>query len=224
MGLEFTELVFAIEERYGIVFLDDDGPRLSTVGDLVAVCRDRIRGASPNWCVRLPAFLVLRRMVRKVADDPELLVHPRDKIADVLMPAQRRELWQRLPNLDTTSPTGLRRPLLWRIALTFAWFAAAVALLWPGLSWPVYMVLWLAFGILLNLATRRFKTVPPGFLRTFGDVARRMPLSRVKAMGPLDAERAALFDELRPMIAEVVDMREEEISLERRLVEDLGMG
>jgi hypothetical protein len=46
----------------------------------------------------------------------------------------------------------------------------------------------------------------------------------VKAVGPLDSERAALFDELRPMIAEVVDMREEEISLERRLVEDLGMG
>ena len=224
MGLEFTELAIAIEERYGVVFLDDDGPRICTIRDLVAVCHDRIHGVSRNWCVRLPAFLAVRRMVREVADDPSLSVRPRDKVAHVLTPAQRQELWRRLPKQDATWPTGLRRPLSLRIPLYIAWFTAAVVLLWPGLDWPLYMALWVALGVLLNVVTQPFRTVPPRFLRTFGDVTRRMPLAQVNAKEPLDAESTALFDELRPMIAEVVDMREEEISLDSRLVEDLGMG
>lgn len=225
MGLEFSELLFAIEERYGIFLIDDDWAKIQTVGDLVEVCHDRVRGVSTNWCVYLPAFLDLRRTVRAAADDSKLSVYPHAKITDVLTPDQRRALWRRLPNLDATDSVSLRRPLLLRIALYLMWFSAGAALLFAELGgWTLYMAALLAIGLVLNLVTRPFKSVPPARLRTFGDVSRRMPLTNINAKKAICADSAALFDDLRPMIAEIVDMREEEISLKSHLVKDLGMG
>jgi acyl carrier protein len=229
MGLDGVELVMEVEDHFGITIQDTTAERIRTVGDLVSLIHDRVSTAQRSYCPTLPAFLKLRASVRASSSDDSLRIRPRDKIAEILTPLQRRELWKRLENLLGTLPRQLRRPPALRnflaasaVAMLFAsvWIAAAI----DFRVFPLTLAVAAIAIFCLHAFTVSFRVTPPQDWVTFGDVA-------VKIVGATMATKYLhlrsiddIFVELRPIIVETLGVDQDEMVLSARFIEDLGVG
>lgn len=229
MGLDGVELVMEVEEHFGITIQESTAERICTVGDLVELIHDRLIEAQSAYCPAIPAFLKLRATVRAVTGDDTLRIRPRDKIVETLSATQRSEFWKRLGNLLGTCPQQLRRPPALRTALAIS--AAALLIAALGTSAAIeFRILPLTLAVAgmaiycLHAFTIRFRVTPPIDWETFGSVA-------VKIIGTTMATKQLnlrtiddVFDELRPIIVEILGVDESEVILTARFIEDLGAG
>ena len=227
MGLDAVELVMDVEDHFGIVIDDDEAGRLRTVEDLVALIRSRVDATSSAVCPCLPAFLSLRRLIREVVGDGGMRVRPSQFIVDRLSRANRRELWQRLPEILGTFPPPLRYPRA--IRATFALVSMLLIVAATGIAsvdWRMLPLTLFAAGaliLLLYLVTSSLRTAPRGNTARLGDLA-RLVVGRTTITADLDLpDTTAILDELRPVVANVLGVEAEKIVPEARFVEDLGL-
>lgn len=61
MGLDFVELVMAIEENFGIMIPDEEAGRVETVGDLYKLVISKMQQTSDKRCLTSAAFYRIRR-------------------------------------------------------------------------------------------------------------------------------------------------------------------
>ena len=230
MGLDGIELVMEVEDEFGITIPDSDMEQMRTVGDLVAICFDRIKATTTERCPSLPCFYSLRRLMREVLKDPELKIRPRDKIEDFLQVSDRRSLWRRLPELLETTPRELRRPPWLRktLVLTVLAFPLVLIFAFPWLMATEVLILVLfatfGFGIALNLLTIGFRTVTPQGYDTFGDITKRMVGLKIATNPPDNVDYENVFLIVKQIVAEQLGVEFEEVVPEARFVEDLGVG
>ncbi len=228
MGLDAVEIVMDVEDHFGIVVDDDEAGRIRTVGDLVALIRLRVEATSSSPCSSLPAFLSLRRLVRDVVGDDWMRIRPSQSIVDRLSRTSRRQLWRRLPELLGTSPPALRCPQTIRamqILLSTHLIVAAIEI--ASIDWamlPLTLFVAGALILLLHLASSPLRTIPRDDMATLGDLT-GIIVGRTTATTDLDLpDDAAILDELRPIVADVLGIDRGKVVLDARLWEDLGAG
>lgn len=227
MGLDAVELMMDVEDHFGITLLHDETASIRTVGDLVALVRKRVEAASTGRCFSLPAFLSLRKLVHEIAGDNRMRIRPRDYVVDILTCAQRKMLWRRLPELIGDIPESLRRPKAIRILLvccTLFLFAAAfyrASVEWAVLPLTLFIAIVLVFA--LGVATTAFQVVPTDNMATFGDITRKIVSREACTVNIHLPDDAAILNELKPIIANLLKVDPSNIVMNARLVEDLGM-
>jgi acyl carrier protein len=228
MGLDSVEIVMDVEDHFGISIQDAEAERVRTVGDLVALVRARIFAAQREYCPSLPAFLTLRRTTRALLGDDSLRFRPRDTVASVLGPSQRRALWKRLSEMLGARPRPLRRPTLLRqslVAISAVLILLAIfsALVIDIRTLPLTITIAIAAMTLLHWLTVPFCSIPPDGWITFGQITTK--IVGVAAATKLRHLRTddEILDELRRLLVNVLGVDETEIIPSARFVEDLGM-
>ena len=227
MGLDYVELIIAIEARFGIRIEDDEASAIGTAGQLHELVCGKVGEVPEPAPVCYPAAVVFYEL-RRAARGDRRWVRPSTPLADIFPRWPRRSLWQamkrrtryRVPDLVTSG----RAMLGWWVAST------AAAFHWcrwmePGASLSLCLVGGGIFGILLTLvalpATRRF----PGNCRTLGELARLVLAANPLAFQPR-AERPGpeeIWQELVRLIVRQVGVDESQIVPEASIVEDLGI-
>jgi len=229
MGLDAVEIVMDVEDHFGITIQNAEAEHVLTVGDLAALIQDRIIAAHISHCPTLPAFLKLRSTIRDITDDTSFRIRPRQRIVDALTVTQRRELWKRLIELFGSSPRGLRRPRILRqilgilviVLLSVALIAAAAIDIRIA---PATLGLAALTILCLHIITVRFRIVPPDELTTFGDVTIKLAGLRVATKKLTLRTLDDILLELRPLIVDTLGVDGDEVVLDARFVEDLGVG
>ncbi len=218
MGLDTIELVWQVEEHFGIQVQQSKFGGLRTVGDLAALIHERLRAAKQQSCRFLKSYLSLRALVREVVGDPRLRIHPEEVIADELMPSQVRMLWKRLPEKYDFTPAslwltpnvrGAIQIFLWGLLLLTIYASFFVH---PGFLFGLFAVLFIA--VALAYVVNLWRCIPPPGWATFGELT-------LKIVGTVAATKQTqlqtmdeVLAELRPLIVEHVGGKPEEISAE----------
>lgn len=228
MGLDGVELLMAVEDEFGITISDSDAAEMRTVGDMVALCLDRIHLAKTMRCPSLSCFLSLRRIVREIRDEPDLKIRPCDEVEACLRRSDRRRLWRRLPELLKTSPRPLRRPSWFRKLLVLIVLVCPMILMMV-LPWSAEILMLIgfatfAFGVALNWLTTGFRTRVPQGYDTFGDITKRMVGLNIATKPPSETDYESVFSMVKRMVVEQLGVDDEEVVPAARFVEDLGLG
>jgi len=228
MGMDGVEIVMDVEDHFGISIQDSEAGQVRTVGDLVSLVHARISASQREYCPTLPAFLTLRKVTRAVFGDQTLRFRPRDAVANILNPRQRRELWTRLSDLLGTPPNSLRRPRLLRQLLAAISIGLLVLALTSAIAinleiLPLTIVVAGCAIACLHYLTIRFRTVPPDGWTTFGEITTRLVGVRAATKMVHLHTDDEILNELRPLLVNVLGVDATAIVPSARFIEDLGM-
>lgn len=229
MGLEGVELVMDVERHFGITLRPSECEKVERVRDLVALIENRLHVLQQPTCLSLSAFNLLRRVVRDVVGDANFRIRPRDLVKARLTPAQRRALWQQF----SWDKLGLKPPSLglpWLLGYLVQGFYLRLVLMMIWLSITVtghYIVLGLVgipiIAYLTNPLIDLFRDVPPAGWQTFGEISTKIVgLIAVTKQTHLRTPEAVLA-ELRPLVVDVIGCKPELVTMEARLIEELGL-
>ena len=228
MGMDGVEIVMDVEDHFGISIQDSEAERIRTVGDLVALVHARIAAAQREYCPTLPAFLSLRRATRVVLNDGSASFGPRDAVAAILSPEQRRALWEQMPELMGAPPRPLRRPTRLRRTLAVLSIAALLGAVVFSLAidlqiLPLTIIVAVGVIALLHFVTVRFRSIPPDGWMTFGEITTKLAGVRVATKMVHLRNDDEILTELRPLLVNVLGVDASEIVPSARFIEDLGM-
>lgn len=154
------------------------------------------------------AFLMLRRLIRDIVNDERFRVSPHIDLASLLDHSRRRQLWRRLPEILGTPPTSLRRPALLRRTLAATCVCLhIIAIALASVDWqvlPPTLFLAAVLSILLDLATSRYRYMPPAGWSSVAEIVYRIAGTiAANSDVPLCSEQSVLR-ELQPVISEVL--------------------
>jgi len=125
MGLDTVELVFEIEEAFGVSIPDDEAPKILTVGDLhqfVVKCYRERRGAPTEQLLVPLVFHRIQRAAANILHVPPESIAPNDEIQAIVPAASRRTVWKQL-----AVQTAWKLPdLQYSIASTVTMLAVAI--------------------------------------------------------------------------------------------------
>lgn len=228
MGMDGVEIVMDIEDRFGISIQDSEAEHIRTVGDLVVLVRSRIAAAQREYCPTLPAFLTLRTATRVVLADDSARLRPRDSVASILRPTERRALWKRLSVLMGTPPRPLRRPALLRRSLVAVSIAVLLLALLSALAidfrtLPLTIIVAVSVIVLLHYLTVPFRSIPPDGWMTFGEITTKIAGIRIATKLVHLRTDDEVLSELRSLLVNALGVDGTEIVPSARFVEDLGM-
>ncbi|WP_428304989.1 acyl carrier protein [Lacipirellula sp.] len=219
MGLEFLDIHFRIEKRFGISLPADEMLGCVTVGDLADAIEKRVAAARQATCVMLPAFLETRNFVREFLNAPLISIRPSTLITTVIPTRQRKAFWAALREWYGSYPSSLRlhTPYRWAYFLLtiFALYLAAFNG-WYGIVAAYFLV------VAMVVARRFLPLVPPRGFTTFGDVARRrasVNTAIAKDIGAVDV-LAALQHEMSCALG----LEASKLHRDARLRDDLEIG
>lgn len=142
MGLQWVELVIAVEERFGTELPDEelgerfDTGRMRTVGDLQEMIEQKLRQQEGVWkapcvCPTSAAFYQMRRSLMNAFGVTRGSVRPGTRLESLLPRQGRREQWRRLGEvtalpLSSLDPSGAVQALYMVPALGVAlWLSIA---------------------------------------------------------------------------------------------------
>lgn len=234
MGLDYAEVLLAIEEEFLIEIPENDAQNFVTVKDVVDCVEGRIReNEVPAWKgkeILLDKTSNLRdELATALGVSREEI--PADAPLEKLIPRRmRKNLWENSPQLACTGK--LRRScmqFLFFFVLVIAGFYFFLALAnGAGIGVVPGLVLWGIFLLAFYRIFRDRKTVFPfSGSTTITDVARILIAKegiRINRNGE-PWTREQIESRIVEMIAEVAGIQKpEQITLESRLVDDIALG
>lgn len=230
MGLDCTELIMEVEERFQVRLSDADCSGVRTVADLAALVIRRLPPPS-GVCPAARAFYELRRRFVTAGERPRERIRPSTALAE-LFPAQDRSCWNqvrgrdaRLPQLVVTKTAGrMLLRVLGFLVLTWATFTLCVSHMLPENGGAAVLIIgFVAIGFIYARLRRRYSTEFPPGLETVGDLAKSMAL--VEMPRSLGGERLMvqlrILEEVRQITAEQMSLPLGKVRPESRFVEDL---
>jgi hypothetical protein len=233
MGLDYVELVLAIEERFQIQISDEEAASAGTVGDLYHVVLSKMEpvpGEQPRRCFTSTAFYRLRRGLVDVLGCQRRTVRPSTRLEALLPWTRRRLLWKTLQRRTGLQAPGLCHSPRVRTAFLVVGMVSCIALaqvpsidvLAPG-TFAFPAILGLASGTVLARITRPLAVGLPRGVVTLGDLAKSMAalnyalLARDTGQG----DRRDVWDTLCALMAGKPGLARDEITPDARIAEDL---
>lgn len=176
MGLDIVELVFAVEDAFGISITDEEASHTATVGQLHALVMSKLGPAETPVCLTSAAFYRTRRALMETVPIPRREIRPSTPVEEVFPRRRRRELWPRFRRELALKLPELAHPGWTMLSLLAC--AIAVAVVYPvttgqplsaAATWSLLAIpLWALFlKLTASLATR----LPDG-MNTVGDLSR----------------------------------------------------
>ena len=114
MGLQLTEILMRVEDRFGIRIDDSGGfERIGTVGGLYQCILEKLQVASTANCRTLQQFFVIRRALKDISVGTKRRVSLNTSMHDLIPWKARRRVWKSLrcemrwlPRLELESRVG----------------------------------------------------------------------------------------------------------------------
>jgi len=243
MGLDVVELVLRVEETFGIDLPDDELQSVRTVGDLYQLVLSKLDGG--DVCLSSRTFYRVRKAMTELLDVPSRSIRPATELQSLLPKSIRREMWMRIAEKTALNLPALEYPSWFqRLALGLGIAAAIVACFaanrWAHSyeSWAFfqgfYIVLLIAVGCAtlavtwksLHVAASSLGIVLPA--KTTGELARSVlarnyPHIREGAQRAAQTNRNEIWQVLRQIVVEQLQVREEDVVPDARFLEDLGV-
>jgi acyl carrier protein len=232
MGLDAVELVMDIEDRFRIALPDSECSRVRTVADLAALVISRLPKAK-ELCPTARSFVSVRSTLAKECGIDRRTLRPTSPLEVVFPRETRRVRWKllaktqpHLPRLGLTD--AVRRGVnAVGVFLLFLWLPALVLLLVEfGVLGGVIAFFAFTVGAITFVAIReKWAHEFPVGCETLGDLVRLISPESMPSDGGrrLIAEQE-ISDRVQSIIAEQLGLKREKVTIESRLVEDLGMG
>lgn len=230
MGLDSVELLMAVEEAFDIAIPDDEAGRIDTVGRLYALIIDKLFRNQSRRCPSSVLFYRTRRALMDQHGVPRKNVTPATPMESLLPRQGRRMHWQELGHGMGVSLPHLRIPQpLSRFcgALALVQFLICLALyfaypVFPAISYTLVCALlaWMAYQRMTVMAVQ-----VPAECATVGDTV-RSALRRGGEMPPPAGrswDPGEVWETLRRVIVDQLDVSPEAVTVEADLVRDFGM-
>ncbi len=225
MGLDGVELVMEVERRFGITIKDGEAQQIRTVGDLARLIDDRMAGKTRSACPTMEGFLAVRRLIRQFLTSPDFRLRPSMQIASVVPAHSRRRFWRRvrtqlgvpLPPLEQTQGTRL---LLTTIYVGLIAMGVSTALIDPAIL-PLGVVFASLCMLGIHWIMGWWRTEVPASIATVGQLSQRVAGLSVAIAPPLSSRE--VFERLREIIVDQLGVRPDEVVMDARFVEDLGL-
>lgn len=229
MGLDFIELVLAVEETFGIDLPDDEAGEVGTVGDLEALVLSKLGRASSDRCLTSAAFYRVRRAMVDVLWCSRAEIRPSTVLAYVLPESDRRAKWEALREAMTLQLPDLkhsRSVVSMLLAVGVAGAVVAGSLVDAGTAVMTgWVLLGFGAGALLLHATPSLALKFPGDSVTVGDLSRTVLAVNY---AQLSAELGGWNEhEVRRLVRELIvqqfGVAPEQLAHDARFVEDLRL-
>ena len=225
MGLDGVEIVMAIEEEFKITISDSEAAGADTVGKVVDLVHARLRHNTEEPCPSQHGFYVVRKELTHQLGIARSAVMPDTLLEDLIPLPNRRSVWKALirsiTGEDNVAVSLVRPRRLNRIVAlvvpAVAFFATLIwvplTLFWLGI-FPALLVLFLG-----DRVTTRFKTnFPPSVTRV------RDLVQMVRTLDCRVWTRDEVFEKVRDIAASTLGIKPEQVKLESRWADDLGVG
>lgn len=232
MGLDAIDIVFRIENRFGLKLEQSALLRVRTVADLAAM----VLAALPReagFCPTARAFYELRRLLVQHGGIERNQVRPRARLVELFPPRtcrRWRELHERDPRLPRlVASNRASGAQTWLIGMAVLGGVIGFCVAWVEFGGVAAMTF--AMGMIMatvvahRLVARMFNVQFPEGIETVADVARAIAPPAVGAAAPgarLIAQQRVL-SEVRQIVADSLGLSSEEVRAESELVRDLGM-
>ena len=224
MGLDGVELVMAVEEEFKIAISYADAAQAVTVGKLVDLVDARLRHSAADPCPSQHGFYTVRQHLMRVAGLKRSDIKPENRLADLIGHRNRRVVWRKLIGCLTDGNTkwpGLVRPK-WMNLLVLLFIPVVVCL---GLVvftwWPFALALPTAFAVAFvgDRLTVPFKREFPTGFSQVQDL-----IKFVKTLDTRTWSKDEVFQKIRAITVEQLGVKESQVTLEAKFVDDLGVG
>lgn len=171
MGLDYVELIMALEERFGIAIPDEDAEHLSTPGKVADYVFSKVQQATQPTCLTQRSFHLLRRGWLTTLNTPRSQFRLDSELEGLIPLKDRRQTWESLGQhvgALTWPELEFPRPLLvavWATPVTS--FVAIYLWMIQGLHYDSLTAAIASFAItlviacLLPLAAKPFKRNVP---------------------------------------------------------------
>ena len=176
MGLDYVELLLAVEDSFQIHIADEEADTLSTVGDLYKLVIAKLQGQDSKRCPTSAAFYRTRRGIVETLAIDRRKIKPSTPLETILPLSGRRKAWQDIQAATKLKLPNSEHPASTQMTLLTIGIAAVLA---PGLYARVgFWGLIVLFFIGLVLGTLLIKFSPnlavefPNRDATVGDLAR----------------------------------------------------
>jgi acyl carrier protein len=227
MGLDLVELTIGIEEAFDVSIPDDKATLLETPRLVIEYLESLLIPDAGTGCISQQAFYFIRDKLMKQLSLPRSHFRPEEKWENILSKQNRRSQWVEFwHEVGVSRFPSLHRPR----PLAFALFTSVIglfALLWHfGQHFPlsgfVSLLIASGFGWLVILATRRYSTIIPAEVSTFGQTAQFLAVHAPATIkGP---QRSWTKKEIQATVVQLIQyhLGIEEFSLDDHFVRDLG--
>lgn len=229
MGLDYVELILAVEDSFQIHIADEEANTLSTVGDLHKLVVAKLRGQDTKRCLTSAAFYRTRRGIVETLAIDRRKIKPSTPLEAILPPSSRRKAWQdiqaatklKLPDLEHSTSTTM--------TLLTIGIAAAIA---PGLyarigfvGLVVLFFIGLVLGALLMKCSPSLAVEFPNNDATVGDLARDvLAVNHARLVEEVGGwNNKDVWDSLCRVIVIETSVAPEQITPEARILSDLGI-
>jgi acyl carrier protein len=224
MGLDGVELVMAVEEEFKIAISDSDAEQCVTVGRLVDLVHARLRHTAQEPCPSQHGFYIVRRQLMNVLGVTRAQIKPETRLDDLIGKKNRRERWRDLVESLTDKQTrwpALVRPTAINVVV-FGVLPAATCIglaVFTWLPFPLAFFAAVAVGFIGACLTVPFKCEFPHSFCHVQDM--------IKFTKTLDSRiwsKEEVFQKVRAITVEQLGVKESQVTLEARFVDDLGVG
>lgn len=218
MGLDTVELVFAIEDEFGITIKDEDTEKLTTPGAVTDYVMSRVRTNSSDPCPSQAGFYRIRSTLMAVFSTPRKEIHPHSSLHQILE-GDIRKNWGKL----RTALEAEHFPQLKRTKALFYTSVIAIpaAIVSPMINTGIsFSAIAMTFGILAFLANAisvKMGTVLPPRIQT---VAALIPY--VGCASSVIWTREVVLSRVIKVTSEQLGIPTDKINENSHFVHDLG--
>ena len=223
MGLDGVELVMAVEEEFKIAISDADATECVTVSKLVDLVHSRLRHNTQDPCASQHGFYVVRRHLMNVLGLRRAQVRPETRLDAVIGRANRRQRWRDL------GASVVEQQMSWPALVRPKWVTTVLYVVAAAACLGVALFTWLPCVVALCAAISvglvgAWLTVPlkREFAARYSEVR-----DLVQFISTLDAgvwSKEEVFQKVRAITVEQLGVKESQVTLEARFVDDLGVG
>ena len=228
MGLDAVELVMETEQAFGISLPDDNVSKVVTAGDLHdLVCRC-LSATEHTSCLTAVAFYRVRKLLISVTGAARSEIRPKTDLQTLLPACQRKAVWRQMERSSNFRLPALSLPR-WGIPASIALTALMITIGVFAIDWPVSLLLVLPGFVVLVLALWMvdllFGTVLREEIRTVGGFAKGVLAKNhgVLATDVATHNRDEVWQSVRMLVAERLDVDIERVTKDASFVADLGM-
>ena len=224
MGLDGVELLLAIEDEFQIAITDEEAFRSETPAKLTEIVYLKMRQSEHDVCPSQHGFYKVRKYMTDFLKIPRMTIKPDTPLKNLIQKKNRRKNWAAILSALSGGQTvfaPLERP---------KWLKLAIYLIIPVIAFPVLLrltyytvnlsvIMTGALIPLLMLLTTPMKYEFPDNFYSVKDLIRIIGTLQTKTW-----DKDELYKKIRKIIAQQLNIKEEDIHPDSHFIKDLGMG
>jgi len=225
MGLDYVDIIINTEDAFNIQILDEEAIALKTVGDLHSLVLRKISSYNPDACPTSLAFYQFRQALCETHGYARETITPSSQLNELFPAVNRKMIWASLKSelplhLPTLSPSKSAQ-VATTICIMIILFSAIILLMMNFFLWWFIPVGVLLYIIITSAIYRLDYGELPGSIVTVGDLIRCIPC-KIPRRDLLQEQTS--YRVIKNVVSECLSIDESEVTLEKRFIEDLGVG